>query len=283
MHKSKRLKYTSALAFCIILALTLLTGCHEKYDLAQLAEEYAQESGDAYIDTAETENESSEGEGTEEDDASNPEGSSSVNNQGNSDLETEEDGSGAPPSSILGNTTTSNYSNSFFGIKFTRPSNDWYIATDDELGQVMGIATSSISDEKILETLQKSGFVMDFYALDTSGNADSLTFDNVNITIEDIGKMYGVLLTEQELAEASIASSKSALESQGWKNVSIEVDEAVFAGSPRVCTSSSAEMDGTKMFQKQIYIKKESYIACVTVGSFGSDKTEQMLKAFTSL
>ncbi len=286
-------KYNILILMILILSLVVLAGCHEKYDLAQLAKEDAAQNPQNLLDSdnsdEESEEESSddEGETSEEESNSNSQGTDTTSTTGadtnadeNSDEET---ASGAPPATILGNTTTTTYTNSYYGIKFTAPNENWYIATDSELAQVMGMATSTIDDEAILETLQNSGFVMDLYALDTSESESSIIFDNINITIEDIGKMYGVLMSEQELAESTLEASKQTLQAQGWTDIEMEITEAVFAGIPRVCMESSSTKDGTTMYQKQVYLKKESYIACVTVASFGDDRTDQMLAAFTSL
>lgn len=267
------MKKKLSLILILVLALStvFMTGCHEKYDLEEMAkeEEAASNTEEA---TEENTEDTTEEEAEAAEDSTETEAST-----------TEEVLQGTPPAEILGKTTETSYSNSFFGIKYTTPNENWYIATKEELGQVMGMAASTISDEEILDILENSGFAIDFYALDTTNAATAVTFDSINITIEDIGKMYGILASEKELAESGLETSKQALEAQGWTNVNMEVTEAVFAGVPRVCTVSSAEMDGSKMFQKQIYLKKESYIACITVGSFDEDKTDEILKAFTAL
>lgn len=288
---NKKKSYRRGLSFfllvVLIMSLVVLEGCHEKYDLEQLAKEDAEANPQQYADTADLESEDQDVDTTDDVETSETEtGSDSQDSDADTEDSSTDDSestAGAPPSSILGNTTDTSYSNSYFGIKFNAPSDNWYIASDGELAQVMGIATSSIEDQDILDMLQDSGFVMDLYALDTTGSEGNITFDNINITIEDIGKMYGVLLSEQELAESTLSASKQALEAQGWTNVDMEVTETVFAGSPRTCTVSSSEMDGQTMYQKQVYIKKESYIACITVASFDEDRTDSMLNAFSAL
>ena len=264
------------LAIIMVLALVMLSGCHEKYDLEQLAKEDAEKNPETYetepvdIDIDEL---------LAEDEAA-------AENQGSEPVQAEEEEPEEvtpPPATILGNRTETSYSNSYFGIKFNAPTDAWYIADEEELAQVMGFSSTSVDDEEILELLQSSGYVMDLYALDTSLGIESTNFDNINITIEDIGKLYGVLLSEQELAESSLATTKQALEAQGWSNVDLEVTEEVFAGSPRVCIECSAEKGSTSIFQKQIYIKKETYIACITVGSFGEDRTDSLLASFGAL
>lgn len=277
-------RFTLLLVVVLSFSSIFLSACHEKYDLEELAKEEAQaaeeEAGEEVVEAEAVEEESStteSGEKAEEQEAPNDAAEPSTS------TDTEETSEGAPPSSILGNTTKTSYSNSYFGVKFNVPSENWYIATEQELGEIMGMNASTINDDEIINLLNSSGYVMDFYALDTTDAETKINFDSINVTIEDIGKMYGVLATEKDLADASLETYKQALSAQGWQNVEAEVSETVFAGVPRVCTSSSAEMDDTKMFQKQIFLKKESYIACITVGTFGEDKTDDLLAAFTAL
>ncbi len=275
------------LVFTLLIAsLLVLTGCHEKYDLEQLAKEYEESNPTPKPEDSST-SESDNQEETESSVESESSGGSGSSESSSTQAETSgtdaNETPGTPPSAILGNRTSSSYSNSFFGIKFTAPNKDWYIADSSELAKIMEMAQSTVTDEDVLNQLQSSGYVMDLYTLDTSVDANSSSFDDINITIEDIGKMYGVLMSEQELADSTSGTIKKALESQGRKNVDVDVEEEVFAGSPRVCISVSSEKDGTTLYQKQIYIKKESYLACITVSSYGQDKTDTLLNSFSAL
>ena len=263
--KRNRAKIILTIFIAILASILLLTGCHKKYDLAQLAKEEAE--AQAAEESAESQNTTdSEGENSEE-------------SKENDEAEEEKDVSA--PSTILGNTTSNSYSNSYYGLKFSAPNNDWYLASDSELAQVMN--QKNINDEVLLKVLNETGFIMDMYAVNTSADADSDIFDSVSVTIENISKLYSVILTEQELADASLPSIKNDLSAQGGKNVKAEVIETVVAGSPRVCISSSADMDKSKIYQKMVYIKKDTFVACITVTSFGSDKTDSILKAFAAL
>ena len=268
-------KLAAILVVLMGLSMISLTGCHEKYDLEALAREEAeaQAKKEAEKEAAEAAENGEDGENTEGEAGDTEEAQEAE----------EETVPGVPPSDILGKTNANSYSNAYFGIKYTKPNDDWYLATQKELGEIMGMTSSTIKDENILSLLESSGFVMDFYAINANVPDDNSSFDSVNITIEDIGKMYGVLMSDKDLADSNVEVSKKALEAQGWKNVNMEVGEIVFAGVPRVCITSSAENGKLKMFQRQIYLKKESYLACVTVGTFGSDKTDSVLKAFSQL
>lgn len=197
--------------------------------------------------------------------------------------ETAEEETSTVPSELLGTGTDSSYENAFFGIKFEAPEG-WYVFSDEERGKAMGIVSSEINDEEILATFESTGYAMDFYAMDIqNGDATTGAFNNLNITIQDIGKLYGIIYGEKEIAEASIASVEQALSAQGATDVKVEVGESEFMGNACVSMTTQSKAGDMPMYQKQVYVKKGSAMACVTATSFGEDKTDEMLAAFTAL
>ena len=127
------------------------------------------------------------------------------------------------------------------------------------------------------------GYAMDFYAMDLSTSfSESYLFNNVNITIQDIGRLYGAMYDEKEIAEASIETIEQALAAQGITDLEIEFSETEFAGKLRTSLMATSNNEGIKMFQKQIYIKNESAYACITATTFEEDKTDEVLALFTA-
>ena len=189
----------------------------------------------------------------------------------------------AVPSELLGTGTDSSYENEFFGIKFEAPEG-WYVLSDEERGKAMGIASSEINDEEILAMFESAGYAIDFYAMDVqNGDAATGAYSNLNITIQDVGKLYGMLYSEKEIAEASIATVEQALAAQGATDIKVEVGEAEFLGETCVSMTTQSKAGGIDMYQKQVYVKKGSAMACVTATSFAENKTDEMLAAFKAL
>lgn len=189
----------------------------------------------------------------------------------------------AVPSELLGTGTDSSYENEFFGFKFEAPEG-WYVLSDEERGKAMGIASSEIDDEEILAMFESTGYAMDFYAMDVqNGDATTGAFSNLNITIQDVGKLYGMLYSEKEIAEASIATVEQALAAQGATDVKVEVGESEFLGETCVSMTTQSKAGGIDMYQKQVYVKKGSAMACVTATSFAENKTDEMLANFKAL
>lgn len=260
-------KLTIVLALILAIAMIVMTGCSNK------------ETPNEKPVEERTDEEPVEDEGSEDDE----EGEVSI--EGNV---TEEEGEDEPdegetpdstvPDEILGETTETSYVNTAFGIRYDAPEG-WYILTQEELGQIMGIAISSIDDDAIAEMFEDTGYAMDFYAMDIS-NAEAATYDNLNITIQDIGKLYGLLYNEKQVAEASLDSVKQALEAQGATVVDTELGETQFIG--KTCTSLTvhSKAGDIDMYQKQVYLKEGSAMACITATTFGEDKTDEVLATF---
>ena len=184
------------------------------------------------------------------------------------------------PEELLGDLTETSYVNEYFGFRFDAPD-DWYILTRDEAAMITGLTTENIDDEDLVAMLESDGYVTDLYVMETTPAIEGMdAYNNVNVTIQDIGKLYGAILNEKRLAEMSMEQVKGGLESLGMTDISTEVGEAEFLGAKRVAATISSKMDGNAMYQKQIYIKKGSAVACVTATASGEDKTDDIFAMF---
>ena len=196
------------------------------------------------------------------------------------EAEAEESGT-TVPSELIGETTETSYENKFFGLKFEAPET-WHILDQEELNQLMGIASASIDDEAVLEMFESQGYVMDLYAMDLT-NAETGVVNNVNITIQDIGKLYGIIYDEKTIAESSVETVKQSLAAQGATDINVEIGEADFLGKKCVAMTIQSKAGDVGMYQKQVYLKNGSAMACVTATCFNEDKTDEVLAAFKAL
>jgi len=182
------------------------------------------------------------------------------------------------PAELLGKTEENSYVNEYFGFRFDAEDN-WYVLTASERAELMGLAAAEIKDEDIASLLESAGYVTDFYALDTSG-ATVNGFNNINVTIQDMGKLYGLITSEKQIAEASVDSIKQALAAQGMETIDVEVGETEFIGKNCVSMTIVSKAGDMQMFQKQIFLKNGSAMACVTATALEEDKTDELLAAF---
>ncbi len=184
------------------------------------------------------------------------------------------------PEEVLGKQTESQYVNEYFDLSYSVPEK-WFILSKEEIATIMGLAISNFDDESFVEMFKDSGYVTDFYAMDTvSAIEGANAFNNVNITVQDIGKLYGTLFNEKQLAEASADTVKASLESQGLTDINTEISEMEFIGKPCVTLAITSKSGDMNMYQKQVYLKNGSAIAAITATTLGEDKTDDVLATF---
>lgn len=189
----------------------------------------------------------------------------------------------AVPEELLGKQTSTSYENEYFGLRYDVPA-DWYLLSREEIATIMGIAATTFDDEAMANMLKETGYVTDLYVMDTKPAIDGMeTFNNVNITIQDIGKLYGIIYDEKKLAEGSANTVKDALTAQGLTDIKTEISEMEFIGKNCVALTITSKAGTTNMYQKQVYLKNESALACVTATAMGEDKTDEILSVFADI
>ena len=109
----------------------------------------------------------------------------------------------------LGHVDGNVYTNETFGLNF-EATDEWYIASPEEMAQIQGLAADTVNDEELANQLRESGSIYDFYAQNTENSA------NINIIIQDIGLFQGLLISNSnKLIEESIPQVETALKSAG--------------------------------------------------------------------
>ena len=242
----------------LMTVMVFMTGCGSKEDVAVKPSE--KPAGEAAEEPEEEPEETPEEEQGEEEQVETPE--STV------------------PGEVLGVLAENGYTNDFFGIKYEAPEG-WYVFTKEELGELLGITASSIDDDSLREMYESDGYAMDLYAVNAVQVASGdKTYDNVNITIQDIGKIYGFIYNEKEIAEASVETVKESLAAQGVSDIATEIGEMEFMGKTCVYMMITSKAGDIPMYQKQVYLKNGSGMACVTASTFNEDRTDEVLAVF---
>ncbi|MBQ7245420.1 MAG: hypothetical protein IJS33_00670 [Firmicutes bacterium] len=258
-------KLVVLIALMLIISMVFVTGCSKKEEPAP--QPAPEEEAEAEPE-AESEEEAAPGEETEQEESEETEEPAEEGAQEETVV----------PAELLGKTEDNSYVNEYFGFRFDAADN-WYVLTASERAELMGLAAAEINDEDIATLLESAGYVTDFYALDTSGSTVN-GFNNVNVTIQDMGKLYGLITSEKKIAEASVDSIKQALAAQGMETIDVEVGETEFIGKNCVSMTIVSKAGDMQMFQKQIFLKNGSAMACVTATALEEDKTDELLAAF---
>lgn len=171
---------------------------------------------------------------------------------------------------------TRTYENSFIGIGCKLDAG-WDVFSAEQIAELNGLLASQTDDEAIAKQLESSGTAMPFYAQKEEGLV------TLNITLEDLGLLYGSLLDEKQYAEKSIDQVKPALESMGMSNVTTEIGSITFAGSDHVSISISGSLQGISFYETLVCVKTEKHMALITAGSYMTDTTKDILALFYAL
>lgn len=179
---------------------------------------------------------------------------------------------------ILGvyNKDTNTYENGFIGIG-CRLDQEWDVYDTDQIAELNGMVIEMMTDESIANQLETDGYLMPFYAQANDG------LITVNITVENLGLLYGSLLDEQGYAELSIEQLASALEALGMTELTIEISSTTFAGGEHTAVIINGSLQGVEFHETIVCVKIDRYIANITAASYFADVTGDILSMFYSL
>lgn len=181
---------------------------------------------------------------------------------------------GEAEDAVVGVKSEHSYANEFLGIMASF-SDAWYVLNDEETVQAMGYVVDSLDNEELAAQLSNNGVVCDLYALtlDNSG-------DNLNIQIENLGFLYGMVMSEDAYYDAAVPQLEAGLGQLGMENIRVEKQVQDFAGSEHVCILVSGTYRGTPVYERMALVKAGSYMATVTAFSFDKARAADMLSLF---
>ena len=183
----------------------------------------------------------------------------------------------------IGTTSGGTYENSFIGIGCTLDEN-WTFASEEEVMAQNGVWEELIDDEDLVEQLSSAATLMDMYA---SADDGLLT---INVTLENIGVLYGMTMDEDEYADAGLATLDDTIAATGmFSDYSFEKSTVMLAGRERTAIRGHELMEiegvdeGVDIYQTQAVIKAGNYMAIITLTSFTEDVTDILASYFYAL
>lgn len=174
-----------------------------------------------------------------------------------------------PAAPILGVTDGNTYTNAYFGMGCTLDES-WSVANETQLAEIFGATEETLSDL----ALDTKGLGYAFYASKDEG------LTSMNIVMENLGLIYGSVLSEQAYVEQSAAGLPAAMENLGMTNVKAEAITVTFAGSEHAAIKLTAEMSGIAFYETLVCVKQDRYIAVITAASYVEDSTADILAQF---
>ena len=147
----------------------------------------------------------------------------------------------------------------------------WYLMNEEERAQQMGLLDNVIHDEDLLkvltDALESGKSICDMKAQKKDGSGDE-----VNIILSDLGAIGMLFVDERQYFEMSEEGLYSAYRSMGCQEITITGGETSFCGRTHYGAEIEASLNGTRFFQRQVYIKSGTYIGVVTI--FSKDRSQ---------
>ena len=179
------------------------------------------------------------------------------------------------PSEVTQETAGIRYENENIGVGVLLDE-DWVIYNDEQLAELSGLTADMFSDEKYKEMMEKSNSFTDFFAQHSSGAS-------MNVLFENLGLLYGSVLSEEQYRTAAMQNMAGAYESAGFENVQIEENTVEFAGAERVGIHTSCTVNGVNYYVQQVLIKSGSHMGIISLCCFVQDDTPLMASFFYPL
>ena len=197
---------------------------------------------------------------------------SSQNEESSSEGESESKSNEEKLDHIRGSVDGLTYTNTAAEITFAAPEG-WVFFNDDEIAALYNLTSEELLSEETAEILENTDMVYDMYCQNASTGA------SVNINFENLGLIYGTVLSEESYLELSKANLESTFSGGGMELVSCETVTASIDGKEVPCLDLVINMTdyGSELYEK-IFVKKAgSFMGCITIGALSSDEIDQII------
>lgn len=181
---------------------------------------------------------------------------------------------GAEKQLQFGTVDGSRYENSFLGIGCELDG--WTYASQEELAQVAGL-TADMFSEDFAQKMENVEMYYDMMAVAPDG------LGSINIVIQNIGLVYSLAASEEQIIASALTSLDSELAAAGFSNVTAEQNKVTFAGAEHAGLQLTANYMGVDVYEQQVYIKVGRYVAVVTLASYMTDATAGYADYFFAL
>ncbi|HIT33354.1 MAG TPA: hypothetical protein IAC31_01825 [Candidatus Faecousia intestinigallinarum] len=166
------------------------------------------------------------------------------------------------------------YTNTCLGIQGVFDES-WYIASDEERMELMGILAEEVNEEALAEQFRSAGNIIVFYAQDSNGSS-------VNMTIEDLG-LRSAFITEEIYVAASLEQIPEVLESMGVSFVRVDQTTYSISGVEHAAVDVHGYVNGVDFHEKIVCIQAGNYMGAITAACYGNNLTAKMLRAFSAI
>ena len=172
------------------------------------------------------------------------------------------------------------YGNEFFGIG-CQLDDSWTILSEDEIAERSGLVVDTMEeggmDDSMRKAMEDGSVVFDFFAQKKDNTAA------INITVGNIGVLYGAALTEEGYIDATEEQMMQSVETIGYENVTTEKTTITLAGTEHAALKLTGEYSGVSIYQTMVVLRKGIYVGCVAFSCGGEDFADDLITLFYAL
>lgn len=173
----------------------------------------------------------------------------------------------------IGSVSGGVYENKFFGFGCELDAN-WTYATEEQLLSLIGDTAELFQEGDVKEGLKNADMFYDMQVASNDGYA------NINVVIQNLGLMYGTIISEEMFVEQNVQQLPAVMEQAGMILDVCEPTTVQFAGAERNAIRIHSVQQDVDIYQIAIVVKNGSYVALTTVTSFVNDITENIAAMF---
>lgn len=173
----------------------------------------------------------------------------------------------------LGTVNGGTYENAYFGFGCSLDA-EWSYADEDTLLGMVQDTADLMGDEDSKDELLNADMFYDMAATYSDG------VTSMNVVVQNISAVYGMLLDEEAIADASAKQLPDELAAASMDVQSCKTSTIEFAGVQHSCVYIHSLISGIDFYQLQVYIKSGSYISAITFSSPLEENLDAMLTFF---
>lgn len=177
---------------------------------------------------------------------------------------------------LIGSKSGNSYSNEALGIRAEFPA-DWTILSDEQAAQMLGVVADSFSAQDLAAQLRESGLCYDLYAMTINQ-----TGDNVNVVVQDLGVVYGIVIDEEKFLDMGEKEIETTFTQMGMTDIRTERESIFFAGQEHLSVKASAKYGGLTLYERLVLCKAGNYMGLVTAASLNQTHPDEILGFFSA-
>ena len=164
------------------------------------------------------------------------------------------------------------YENRFIGLG-CRLKEGWTFYSDEQIRELNNVATE-LAGEEFEDLMKNADLIHDMYAT----SSDQMS--NINVNLEKAQMLQLAAIDLASNFENAFAILEQSFSNMGYTNISHEVGTITIDNKEFTSLSVTGEINGVKMYQKQIAVKCYGYLANIAVTTFNEDTTDDIYADF---